>query len=79
MTETQKSKIESKSCLTHTHTQRNDMDDMRTAMVEADVDGKTEAVPRGAASYREESAVVLPKGKRHRYRAPNQKINILSE
>ena len=55
------------------------MDDMRTAMVEADVDGKTEAVPRGAASYREESAVVLPKGKRHRYRAPNQKINILSE
>ena len=50
------------------------MDDMRTAMVEADVDGKTEAVPRGAASYREESAVVLPKGKRQKgFRAPTKK------
>ena len=42
-------------------------------MVEVDRDGTTDEVPRGASSYRSEGVNVLPKEKRHRYRAPNQK------
>ena len=67
-----------KSYLTHTRTQRDDVDDVGPRWWRWTEEGMTDEVPRGASSYRSEGVNVLPKEKRHRYRAPNQKIKVVS-
>ena len=80
MTETQKSvKYRMvKSYLTHTRTQRTTWTTWARDGGGGPRDGTTDEVPRGASSYRSEGVNVLPKEKRHRYRAPNQKIKVVS-